>query len=198
MSVDPKTFRRTGTKASSFQFTEEKAIDRSLKTIVVSHFSCVPANSSHKFFYLEWKIFSWPNSCTPGRSTVDKIFTLQTLLQTRREHNCSLWNAYVDGQRRRSARIHNRSSFRARRKRGSRRLVSPSWLHNPQHWKQFIWNHQNKNRHHSELNEELRQIYSTIQHFSEDQDPSLKLLHTLDPPVRRADVDYNWDGREKG
>ena len=33
---------------------------------------------------------------TPGRSTVDRIFTLQTLLQTRREYNRSLWIAYVD------------------------------------------------------------------------------------------------------
>ena len=33
---------------------------------------------------------------TPGRSTVYRIFTLLTLLQTRREHNRSLWIAYVD------------------------------------------------------------------------------------------------------
>ena len=32
---------------------------------------------------------------TPGRSTVDRIFTLLTLLQTRCEYNGSLWIAYV-------------------------------------------------------------------------------------------------------
>ena len=33
---------------------------------------------------------------TPGRSTVDRIFTFLTLLQTRREYSRSLWIAYVD------------------------------------------------------------------------------------------------------
>ena len=33
---------------------------------------------------------------TPGRSTADRIFTLLTLLQTRREYNRSLWITYVD------------------------------------------------------------------------------------------------------
>ena len=36
---------------------------------------------------------------TPGRSTVDRMFTSFTLLQTRREYNRSLWIAYVDLKR---------------------------------------------------------------------------------------------------
>ena len=57
-------------------------------------FACILLSRVKKLFLAKRR--NEQSGYTPGRSTVDRIFTLLTLLQTRREYNRSLWIAYVD------------------------------------------------------------------------------------------------------
>jgi len=95
-------FLRIGKRVSFCLSTREKVVAVTARTIVVS-LCCLAAGKLFAHVLLvrvKDKLIATrrkeKRGFTPGRSTIDRITTLNLILQSRREHQRLLWINYVD------------------------------------------------------------------------------------------------------